>query len=638
MLHETEQQREAKLNACIAKVLKAMKPPENMTVSQWADKNRRLSSEASAEVGKWRTSRTPYMLDILDSFTDPKVEHIVVVAASQVGKSETINNMIGYCIDQDPGPILLVEPTVENAKSYSKERIAPMIRETRCLKKTVSTPKSRDSSNTVLQKAFPGGMLTLTGSTEAQALCSRPIRYLFGDERDRWALSAGSEGDPWGLATARTRTFYNRKMIEVSTPTVKGASKIADAFELGTMERWQTQCPHCGEYSEIVFKDIHFDHTSSGEGDNKIFTITNICYGCPVCGGVSDEHTMKSQPSKWVANVPEARELHKTRSFWLTAWVSPWATWHDIILQYLQAGHNSERLQVVYNTLFGQLWENRGDLADEDTMLARREDYEAELPDGVLCLTCGIDTQDDRLEYEVVGYGHFKESWGIKAGVIMGKPDTEEVWQQLDDVLDHKYTFKNGVTLKISLAFIDEGGHFTQEVRMHCMMRQELNIFCIKGEDGQTNRDIPYVSVAKKQKIIIKNRYIGQVYVFPINVDSGKQRIMDNLKVETPGVKYCHFPRRDDYGAAFFKSLLSEHLVVSPQRKKKFSWEKIPGHERNERLDCRNYANAALQFLDPDFDALEKRLREKAAGAAATPKKKAKPHKKRLANDIYNDW
>lgn len=638
MLHETERQREAKLNACIAKVLSAMKPPENLTVSQWADKNRRLSSEASAEVGKWRTSRTPYMFDILDSFTDPKVEHIVVVAASQVGKSEAINNMIGYCIDQDPGPILLVEPTVENAKAYSKERIAPMIRETRVLRKTIAAPKSRDSSNTVLQKAFPGGMLTLTGSTEAQALCSRPIRYLFGDERDRWALSAGSEGDPWGLATARTRTFYNRKMIEVSTPTVKGASKIADAFELGTMERWHTQCPHCGEYSEIVFEDIHYSHESKGLGDAKVFTVTDIVYGCPVCGGVSDEHTMKSQPSKWVAQVPEAKELHKTRSFWLTAWVSPWATWHDIILKFLQAGHNSERLQVVYNTLFGKLWENRGDLADEDTMLARREDYEAELPDGVLCLTCGIDTQDDRLEYEVVGYGHFKESWGIKAGVIMGKPDTEEVWQQLDDVLEHKYTFKNGLTLKISLAFIDEGGHFTQEVRMHCMMRQELNIYCIKGEDGQTNRDIPYVSIAKKQKIIIKNQYIGQVCVFPINVDSGKQRIMDNLKVETPGMKYCHFPRRDDYGAAYFKSLLSEHLVVNPQKKKKFSWEKIPGHERNERLDCRNYANAALQFLDPDFDALEKRLREKAAGAAATPKKRSAPRKKRQVKENFNDW
>lgn len=642
MLHETEQQREAKLNACIAKVLKAMKPPENMTVSQWADKNRRLSSEASAEVGKWRTSRTPYMKDILDCFNDSKVEHIVVVASSQVGKSEDINNMIGYCIDQDPGPILLVEPTVDDAKAYSKERVAPMIRETKCLKKAISAPKSRDSGNTVLQKSFIGGMLTLTGSTEAHALCSRPIRYLFGDERDRWATSAGSEGNPWDLATARTTTFYNRKLVEVSTPTVKGASVIANAFETGTKERWKSKCRHCGEYSEVKFDNIRFPHEtikSKETGDEqKIFVIKEIFWICPVCGGISNEHEVKKQPAKWVAECPEALELHKTRSFWISAWVSPWSDWNKFCLQYLQAGSDPEKLQVFYNTRCGELWENRGDIADEDTMLARREDYEAELPDGVLCLTCGIDTQDDRLEYEVVGYGHFKESWGIKAGVIMGKPDTEEVWQQLDDVLDHKYTFKNGVTLKISLAFIDEGGHFTQEVRMHCMMRQELNIFCIKGEDGQTNRDIPYVSVAKKQKIIIKNRYIGQVYVFPINVDSGKQRIMDNLKVETPGVKYCHFPRRDDYGAAFFKSLLSEHLVVSPQKKKKFSWEKIPGHERNERLDCRNYANAALQFLDPDFDALEKRLREKAAGAAATPKKKAKPHKKRLANDVYNDW
>ena len=640
MLRETEKQREQKLNSAIAKSLNAMRPPENLTVSQWADKNRRLSSESSAEVGKWRTSRTPYMLEILDSFTDPKVEHIVVVAASQVGKSEALNNMIGYVIEQDPGPILLVEPTVENAKAYSKERIAPMIRETKCLRRIVSAPKSRDSSNTVLQKAFPGGMLTLTGSTEAQALCSRPIRYLFGDERDRWAASAGSEGDPWGLAKARTRTFYNRKMVEVSTPTVKGASKIAESYELGTMERWHTQCPHCGEYSEIVFDHIHFDHTSSGEGDKKIFTIKNIWYGCPVCGGVSDENTMKSQPSKWVAEAPEAKELHKTRSFWLTAWVSPWATWHSIILQLLQAGHDSAKLQVVYNTLFGQLWENRGDLESEDDLLMRREEYDAELPDGVLVLTCGVDTQDDRLEYEVVGYGHFGESWGIKAGVLMGKPDTEDVWQQLDDVLTHKYRFKSGISLQISLTFIDEGGHFTQEVRQHCLIRQDLKIFCIKGEDGQTNRDIPYVAFPKKQKIVLRNRYIGQVYVFPINVDAGKQKIMDCLKVQSRGPKYCHFPLREDYGKSYFNSLLSEHLVICPKLKKKFRWEKIPGHERNERLDCRNYANAACKFLDPNFDALEKRLRDaRINGVADNLKKKPKKQtRKRPSDAAYSDW
>lgn len=615
-----------------------MKPPEDLTVSQWADKNRRLTSESSAEVGKWRTSRTPYMFDILDSFTDPLIEHIVVVAASQVGKSETINNMVGYCIDQDPGPILLIQPTIDDVKRYSEMRIAPMIRETRCLKRKVADPKSRDAANTKRQKSFPGGVLVMTGSNVAHDLSSMPIRYVFGDERDRWATSAGSEGDPWELAVARTRTFYNKKMVEVSTPTVKGASAIENSYNLGTMERWKTQCPHCGEYVELTFDNIRFEYDAAENGDKKIFHISEIFYVCPECGGISDEHTMKSQPAKWVATVPEAREHHKTRSFWLTAWVSPWATWESIILQFLQAGTDSAKLQVVYNTQFGELWEERGDMATEDDVMARREVYEAEVPDGVLLLTCGVDTQDDRLEYEVVGHRRFGETWGIKKGVILGRPDTEDVWERLDEVLSHKYKFKSGVSLQISLTFIDEGGHFTQEVRQHCLARQYDHVFAIKGANRP---DIPYTAPPKKQKIVVNGKVIGQVWVYEIGVNAGKQKIVDNLRVQSPGANYCHFPLRDDYGKQFFKQLMSEHLAYVPKLKHPWQWQKIPGHERNEAFDIRNYNLAACEILSPDWDAIEQKLRTAKPGEDNAPvprkEKKAKPRKRRKS-DFYDDW
>lgn len=615
-----------------------MKPPEDLTVSQWADKNRRLTSESSAEVGKWRTSRTPYMFDILDSFTDPLIEHIVVVAASQVGKSETINNMVGYCIDQDPGPILLIQPTIDDVKRYSEMRIAPMIRETRCLKRKVADPKSRDAANTKRQKSFPGGVLVMTGSNVAHDLSSMPIRYVFGDERDRWATSAGSEGDPWELAVARTRTFYNKKMVEVSTPTVKGASAIENSYNLGTMERWKTQCPHCGEYVELTFDNIRFEYDAAENGDKKIFHISEIFYVCPECGGISDEHTMKSQPAKWVATVPEARKHHKTRSFWLTAWVSPWATWESIILQFLQAGTDSAKLQVVYNTQFGELWEERGDMASEDDVMARREVYEAEVPDGVLLLTCGVDTQDDRLEYEVVGHRRYGETWGIKKGVILGRPDTEEVWERLDEVLSHKYKFKSGVSLQISLTFIDEGGHFTQEVRQHCLARQYNHVFAIKGANRP---DIPYTAPPKKQKIVVNGKVIGQVWVYEIGVNAGKQKIVDNLRVQSPGANYCHFPLRDDYGKQFFKQLMSEHLAYVPKLKHPWQWQKIPGHERNEAFDIRNYNLAACEILSPDWDAIEQKLRTAKPGEenASIPmkEKKAKP-RKRKKSEFYDDW
>lgn len=641
MARETEAQRDSKLNGCLAKVLRGIKPPENLTVAEWADKNRRLSSESSAEVGKWRTSRTPYMFDILNSFTDPKVEHIVVVAASQVGKSEVINNMIGYCIDQDPGPILFVQPTIDDAKKYSEMRIAPMIRETKCLKAKVADPKTRDAANTKRQKAFPGGVLVLTGSNVPHDLCSMPIRYLFGDERDRWAKSAGSEGDPWELATARLRTFYNRKMVEVSTPTIKGASAIDNSYHLGTMERWKTQCPHCGKFNEIKFNDIHFDKDVQENGNDKIFNVKEIWYGCPECGGASDENTIKAQPARWEAEAPEAKALHKTRSFWLTAWVSPWATWKSIILQFLQAENDSAKMQVVYNTQFGQLWELRGAMDSEEDVLARREDYEAEVPDGVLVLTCGVDTQDDRLEFEVVGHGRFGETWGIKHGVIPGRPDTDDVWERLDEIINRQYTFKNGVPLKISLTFVDEGGHYTQEVRQRCLERMGKRVFAIKGVAG--NRDIPYTSPPKKMKIVVEGRVIGSVWIYEIGVNAGKQKIVDNLRVKSPGPKFCHFPRRDDYGKNYFKQLMSEHLVYRTDLKNPWQWEKIPGHERNEAFDIRNYNLAACQQLDPDFDAIEAKLRAIANGTAVSsatkPQKsnKLKP-KPRKDFDFYDEW
>lgn len=610
-----------RLNKAIAKAVAGMQPPEDLTVTGWAEAHRRLSSESAAEPGPWRTERTPYLREIMDSFTDPKVSHIVVWAASQVGKSEFMNNAIGYIIDQDPGSILFIQPTTIDAKDYSKLRIAPMIRDCPTLKKKVAASKSRDSGNTILQKTFPGGILTMCGSTEAHALCSKPIRYIFGDERDRWAASAGNEGDPWDLAMARQTTFYNAKAVEVSTPTVKGASNIEAAYATGTMERWKSKCPHCGGYHEIQWKDIRYEYEEKAVGDSKTYIIGSIFYICPGCGCISDEFTMKRQPAKWVADNPDAY-LNGCRSFKLNAFVSQWATWESIILKFLKAQGNSKKLQVVYNTCFGELWEDRGDLEDEDSLLARREEYPAELPDGVLVLTCGVDTQDDRLEFEVVGHGHFGETWGIKKGIIMGRPDDESVWTALDDVLDHTYRFEDGLGLHISMTFVDEGGHFTQEVRMQCRNRIGKKVFCIKGMPGQ---DRPFTGPPKQMKITVRNIAVGTCWQYQLGVDSGKQIIMDNIRVKTPGAKYCHFPRRDDYGPGYFAGLLSEHLVYEAKNKHPWQWKKIPGHERNEVLDCRNYALAAFKALPVDLDQIAMRLRgmrsKQVTGAVATAPK-----------------
>ena len=621
-----------RLNAAIRAAVRGMKPPENLTVSEWADKYRVISPESAAAKVRWRTSRTPYLKEIMDAFTDPKVRHIVFVSASQVGKSECINNMIGYIIDQDPGSILFVQPTTIDAKEYSKLRIAPMIRDCQTLRRKVADAKSRSSDNTITQKSYPGGILTLCGSQEAHALASKPIRYIFGDERDRWAVSAGKEGNPWKLAERRQTTFYNAKSVEVSTPTIRGASVIADAFAEGTMERYKTMCPHCGVYNEINFNDIRFEKTESRIAGKKHYKVTSIYYICPSCGGVSTEQEMKRQPCRWEADNPDS--ANGTRSFWLSAFVSPWTSWEYIVLEYLNALGSNENLQVVYNTLFGWLWENRGDLADEKDLLARREIYQAELPDGVLCLTMGVDTQDDRLEYEIVGHGHFGETWGVKKGIIMGRPDTDDVWQALDDVRERIFRFKNGKGLPISLTFIDEGGHFTMEVRKRCAARQYKMVFAIKGRGGS---DIPYISPPHMQRIIIGGQHIGNCKVFEIGVDAGKSKIMHNLNVQTPGAKYCHFPFCDDYADDYFNGLVSERYAYDPKKKHPWFWEKIEGHERNEPLDCRNYALAAFAALSPNLDAIERRLKGQTQPPEQTKPTPAKTERRRSSFDKAND-
>lgn len=635
-------QRTKRLNAAIANAISGMLPPDDLTVTEWAEAKRRLSAESAAEPGPWRTERTPYLREPMNSFNDPRVRHIVMVAASQVGKSEFLNNAIGYVIDEDPGSILFVHPTTIDAKEYSKLRIAPMIRDCPTLKKKVSDPKSRDSGNTILQKTYPGGILTMCGSTEAHALASKPIRYVFGDERDRWALSAGNEGDPWDLAMARQTTFYNAKAVEVSTPTIKNASAIEAAYAVGTMERWKSRCPHCGTYHEIRWSDIRYESEEKSIAGKKTYKVTNIYYVCPGCGCVSSEVEMKRQPARWEAENPDAYE-QGTRSFWLNAFVSQWASWESIILKYLNAIGSTKKMQVVYNTCFGELWEDRGDLEDEDSLMARREEYTAELPEGVLVLTCGVDTQDDRLEYEIVGHGHFGETWGIRKGIIMGRPDDDATWRALDDVLDHIYRFEDNAGLRISMTFVDEGGHFTQDVRLQCRARIGKKVFCIKGMAGP---DKPFTAPPKKQKIVVNQKAVGTCWQYQLGVDSGKQIIMDNLSVQTPGSKYCHFPKRDDYGQAYFAGLLSEHLVYKTNKRQPWVWEKIPGHERNEALDCRNYAMAAFKALPANLDEIDRRLKatrgETPVNSVATPKtttitRRQSAKKKGSALDKYYD-
>lgn len=575
------------------------RPPKIRTVSQWADENRVLTSESSSETGPWRTDRAPYQREIMDAFTQPDVHEIVVMASAQVGKSEIELNMVGRMIDDDPGPALYVQPTDAVAEDYSKRRVAPMIAACKSLKKKVFAAKGRDSANTITMKSFPGGSLAIIGANSPSDLASKPIRYLFFDEIDRFPASAGSEGDPIKLAERRTETFrHNRKIVKTSTPTIKGVSKIEKAYMAGTQEEWHTECPHCREYRYIHFNDILFDKEEFKDDEGKTnWIVRNARWKCPGCGKETPEHAAKRLPAKWVVKNERALE-NGVRSFRLNAFMSPWSDWNDIALGFLQAKDDPELLKVWHNTMLGESWEMRVNNGDPEKLYERREHYNAEVPTGVLVLTMGVDTQDNRLEYEVVGWDRDEQSWGIARGIIPGRPDSPGVWEELDNLLDREWKMKTGMRIRILATFVDSGGHFTDEVYAECAKRAGRRVFAVKGDHGEGK---PYVRM-------MKGDGSGAVR-FLIGVDAGKAAIMHAVTVDKPGPRYMHYPMdyRAGYDLEYFRGLCSEKLIVKRRGGQSvMAWDKV--YERNEPLDMRDYARAAYKYFNWNFDKYERML------------------------------
>lgn len=577
---------------------KSFATPPALTISEWADAYRVLSPEASAEAGRWRTDRAPYQREIMDAISDNTVEQVVLMTSAQVGKSECILNGIGYHIDYDPAPMMYLMPTDEMAKTMSEDRVAPMIRDCPTIKAKVADPKSRSSGNTIMHKKFTGGHLTFVGANAPSKLASRPIRILWADEIDRFPASAGNEGDPLQLAIKRTTTFWNRKIVMVSTPTIKGVSKIEKEYESSTKEVLNIACPECGRYQPYEWAQLKFEH-ESGTMDFKV-----LGYVCKHCGAISSELKWKRQPIKWIAEHPERK---KKRGFHLNEMCSPWKSWGDIIKDFLEAKRQGrEMMKVWVNTALGLPYEEESDLDVDELLLRRRERYNCEVPQDVLVLTCGVDTQDNRLEYEIVGWGIDRKSWGIKYGVLMGDPGRNEVWQMLDDVIFADYTRADGLKMQVMTTCIDSGGHYTAEVYKYCKARESRRVWAIKGQGGS---GIPLIKRPSK-------RNDAGVWLFNIGVDVGKDTMMSRLKVgfETePG--YCHFPIESDkgYDEQYFLSLTAEKRNIrTVNGRTVISWVKRVEGGRNEAWDIRNYNGAAIEILNPNMDLLFTRLNEQA--------------------------
>lgn len=614
-----------------------LKPLPKTSVSQWADNYRMLSSGISAEPGKWKTSRAPYQKDIMNAFTEPGIHRVVVKSSSQIGKSDMMNNVIGRFAHLDPCAIMMIQPTIDMAQDYSKTRIAPMIRDTKVLNNLFYDVKSRDANNTILSKVFPGGRLIMCGANSPAGLASRPIRILLADEVDRFPDSAGTEGDPVDLAAKRMTTFWNSCMGLFSTPTNEGSSRIDEEYLTGTQEEWQHKCPNCGEYHLLRHIDMTVDYkeikTPSGK---KTVIVNDVKWRCPHCGFSFSEKEMKQTPQKYISRNADALK-NGIRSFFVNGFTSPWMTWSKIMREWLEAKGDPEREKVIMNTVFGESYKQKGAFEDEQIFLRRRESYGAELPNGVLLLTAAIDTQDNRLEYEVVGWGKEEECWGIRKGIVLGAPNQDRTWKEIDNILDKTYHFADGKGLKVVRTFIDSGGHYTSDVYNYCQKNFHKQRFAIKGRGGP---GIPLI-----YKIAKANN--AKAPLILLGVDDGKQQIMDRLSIDSPGPLYFHFPQDEGikelsnrgYDDLYFKGIISEHKKVYKRNGVlREVWETTK-NVRNEPLDLRNYNLACMKSLKPDWDKLEMLVN----GMSETEGKRAvaKPQKKKAvyrAKRQVNIW
>lgn len=610
----------AEAMAQLAGAMRRLTPPPRLSVAEWADRERRLDSQSSAEPGRWYTSRAEYQRGIMDACSDPSVREVVVMCGTQSGKSEAILNTIGYHMHHDPCPILVMQPTVDMAQAFSKDRVtAGLIRPTPALRGLVNDSRAKDANNTTLHKVFPGGALSLVGANSPSSLASRPIRVVLCDEVDRYPPSAGEEGDPISLAKRRAATFWNRKIIQVSTPTNKDASRIEAAYEETDKRVFYVPCQHCGHEQTLKWSQVQW------EDDNP----KTARYHCPECGvgwTESERHAAVAK-GKWVATAP----FNGAAGFWFNALYSPWVDLVDTVEEFLACRKDPMRLKTFVNTILAETWEDQGDGVDDYAVAKRKEDYDG-IPEDVVLLTAGVDVQDDRLEVEIVGWGAGEESWQIEYHVLYGDPSSPQLWARLDEILLATYEHPTGEPMLIRSTCVDSGGHHTRAVYNYAKTRAGHRVFAIKGVGGEGK---PIVGRPSKNNV-------GKVPLYAIGVDTAKELHYARLRIDEPGPGYCHFQaKRDD---EYFRQLTAEKQVIRyhkgfPTR----TW--IKTRTRNEALDVRVYAIAAFHILNVNMDSIVRRFYANVAGRNVPERdqKPVKPHplvpKKRPSKGGFaNNW
>lgn len=593
----------AALQAAIRQGLAIFTPKPPLTLSQWADEHAYIPA-GSAEPGKFVTAVAEYQREPMDAISDPRVRKVVLVWASQTGKSQIQINAIGYFSHHDPAYMLMIQPTLDRAEEFSKIRIAPTIRDTPALREIYPDPKARDSGNTLLLKEFPGGYLALIGANAPSGLASKPVRILFPDEVDRFPESAGTEGDSLDLAYIRGSTYWNFKAVETSTPLIKGASRIEQSFEDSDKHFYMICCPHCGLEQRLEWKHLRWETEEISPGKLRPL---RVWYECASGGkdrmGCQIEESSKYEMirrGRWVST-SRSRD-GRTAGYHLNALYSPWVEWSRLVLEWLEAQSDPEKLQVFVNTRLAESWELRGDGAEDAVLNGRREKLSNDnvLSAGVLLLTMGVDVQRDRIEATVWGWGLNKEKWIIEHRIMRNSPalpeeHPESPWRELDDYRKILRPHPSGKSLRVECVCVDSGDQ-TKTVYDYTRKRERQKVYAVKGIAGFGRALVNNGTRPDKNKTLL----------YMVGVDTAKERIYSSLKQERPGPGYTHIP--EDASEEYLRQLTAEHLITTRRKGRPVLSYELREGRRNEALDCAVYAMAACEILRPNFEAIYRNL------------------------------
>ena len=610
-------------------------PADPMTVDQWADRHRILSTKGSAEPGPWRTDRTPYLREPMECLSPSSPwRRVVLMFGSQMGKTEVVLNWLGAIIHLWPAPTLLVQPTLDMAKRLNRQRLEPLLRETPVLSDLIAPARARDSGNTMFLKEFRGGLFVLTGANSGSGLQSMPAAYLLADEVSSYPFEADDKGDPLENAEARTSTFPMGKVLITSTPGTRGMCRITHEYETRSDRRQLAlKMPCCGALEVLRWRE----HMKWDTPDGEVFA------QCPACGERVSEHhkTTMLMGAQWQAT---AKGDGITAGFHLPGWHAPagWTSWQQIRDEFLRAKTDPLLLKGWVNKRAAEAWEDEAVAAiNADGLMAKAqsETYSSgTVPAGVVLLLMAVDVQDTWLETTVWGFGRGEEMWRIWHQKIEGSPAYEEVWEQIDSIRKTEWPREDGGTMTVRHCGVDTGGHFTQEAYEFCRQRTREGVVALKGS---STKAAPALSKGSKVDVNWKGRLVKKgVTLYLVGGDTLKRSVYARLKKDSTGPGAIHFG--NDVTEEFLQGLTCERLV--PKTVKGFqvlTWEK-PSGARNEPLDLAVYCMAVLELVKRRYnratmwDQLE---------SAATQNKKpeAKPAGKRRRSaprgpDFVNGW